>query len=192
VDEWMIISDNEKNIDFNELEYEFSLKSHADASLADYVLQFHGSIKLWDDEALDEISIGDISGYRINFHVLKVENLDFADLLEQISHEVAEFSRKAELTCEPGQDRCHCMVYVTEINIDPAFRNQGLGSSLLNRIPKMLDIHNCIIALKAFPISYDYAGRPSQNAIQQVKNFYSRQGFVPVGGEYMSKPCSSL
>lgn len=59
---------------------------------------------------------------------------------------------------------------VSEININPEYRSKWLGSDFLNRIPSMMDVQNCLIALKAFLISYDDYGKASSSQSIHMKS----------------------
>lgn len=53
-------------MDFSKPEYDFSLKPRLSIKLSCFIIEFHGFINTWDDDQLEHITIGDISGHRIN------------------------------------------------------------------------------------------------------------------------------
>ena len=181
------MSDQLANIDFSELEYEFSLKPHMDAALAEFIIRFSGFIECWDDDQLADIKIGEISGYRIDMKRANAKGPGYLAILEQVSPEIADFAEFMPIACGGEALLCEGLIYVNEISIDPRYRSMGLGSDLLNRIPQMMDVRHSLIALKAFPITYEYGKVSNPDAVRRVKRFYEKLGFDHVGGEYMSK-----
>ena len=51
----------------------------------------------------------------------------------------------------------------------------------------MMDVHNSMVALKAFPLMFKYDSVSTADEIGRVKHFYEKQDFKHVGGEYMAK-----
>jgi len=175
-----------KSIDFAELEYEFSLKPYQDDELGKRIITFNGFIEAWDDQQAIEKRIGDINGYRIDFREIQNNEPGPVEILEQISPEIADFSEFFLAAWGVNNKPCAGVIYVNEINISPDYRSLGLGSNLLNRIPQMMDVQDCLITLKAFPITYDYGKVSNPEAVRRVKKFYEKLGFEHVGGEYMA------
>lgn len=186
------------NIDFDDLEFEFTLRNHTDKSLASCVVEFSGQVKFWDEDLYEDRVIGNISGYRINLKRARNSGMDQDEMLEQISAEVADFAETIltkrtmldamfDNLMDESDRKCNYLIYVAEISIEPEFRCMGLGSTLLSKIPVMMDVSHSMIALKAFPINHEY-GTPSDLAeIARVKHFYEKQKFVHVGGDYMAR-----
>ncbi len=194
--------DNPTNNDTlqQEIEFEFSLKPDPDETLSQYVLNFEGSATVWDDEAAEDRTIGTMRGYRIDFASALHDGLDQVELLDSVSSELSDFASDVlkNETCylpEPNRDtgeekECEGLVYVSELSVDPAFRSRGVGSRLLQRIGAMLDVTNCLIALKAFPLA-DELGKPADPSyIAKVKHFYEKHGFKHSEGEFMVKDAS--
>ena len=50
-----------------------------------------------------------------------------------------------------------------------------------------MDVSNSMVALKAFPLMFEYASSSGTDEIERVKRFYEKQGFEHVGGEYMAR-----
>ncbi len=191
--------DNRKTvIDLDDLEFEFTLKSHSVVSLEPFVTLFSGHVQGWDENAGEDRVLGNISGSRINLKSARVRNQDQHRILEQLSAEIADFSativgnETIRLTLHDGvqcirDGSCNYLIYIAEISIEPEFRCMGLGSTLLSKIPVMMDVNNSMVALKAFPLQFKYGSSSSADEIKRVKRFYEKQGFEYVGGDYMVK-----
>ena len=185
-------------IDLDDLEFEFTLKSHSFVSLEPFVNMFSGYVRGWDENAGEDRNLGNISGFRINLKSARARKLDQHKILEQLSAEIAGFAetvignQSVLPTLYPGMQcvtecRCNYLIYIAEISIEPEFRCMGLGSTLLSKIPVMMDTDNSMVALKAFPLHFKYGSSSGSDEIQRVKRFYEKQGFEYVGGEYMVK-----
>ncbi|RUM79742.1 MAG: hypothetical protein DSZ14_03295, partial [Candidatus Thioglobus sp.] len=57
----------------------------------------------------------------------------------------------------------------------------------LKRLPEVLNIENCLIALKAFPIIQDPKEKRKETDIIKVRNFYKKMGFTHIGEDFMVK-----
>ncbi|MCG6887086.1 MAG: GNAT family N-acetyltransferase [Proteobacteria bacterium] len=182
---------------FNSLEFEFSLKPHDDKALGQYVLEFEGKAKHWDDELAEERTVGKIRGHRIDLSTAQYDQVSLHELLDSVSSELSDFAdavMKDDRCILPETENhlhqekeCKCLVYISELIIDPGFRSHGLGSSLLQRMGGMIDVTDCLIALKAFPLA-DELGKSAEPAyIARVKRFYERNGFQHTEGEFMVK-----
>lgn len=177
------------------IEYEFSLKP--DPLQEQYVLLFEGSARAWDEAAAEDKVVGEIRGHRIDLAAAAHDGIDQGELLESVSSELSDFSEQVmqeEVCFLPGaggadieQEECEGIVYISELKVDPASRGHGIGTALLKRMASIVDVNNCLIALKAFPLNE--AGEPTRDPamIDQVKHFYERLGFDRVEGEFMIK-----
>jgi GNAT superfamily N-acetyltransferase len=182
---------------FPGLDFEFSLKPHDDNTLAQYVLEFEGKAMQWDDELAEERAVGEIRGYRIDLSTAQYDQLDLNELLDSVSSELSDFANammKDDRCILPETENhiyeekeCKCLVYISELIVDPGFRSHGVGSTLLQRMGGMIDVTDCLIALKAFPLA-DELGKSADPAyIAKVKRFYERNGFKNTEGEFMIK-----
>ncbi|HID48670.1 MAG TPA: N-acetyltransferase [Chromatiales bacterium] len=181
----------------NSLEFEFSLKPHDDPALSQYVLEFAGKASRWDDELAEDRIVGEIRGYRIDLSSAIFDKLNLHELLDSVSSELSDFAGTVmkDDRCilpetenhEYEEKECKCLVYIGQLIVDPEFRGLGIGSSLLRLMGGMIDVTDCLIALKAFPLS-DELGKPAEPAyIAKVKQFYERNGFQHTEGEFMIK-----
>jgi ribosomal protein S18 acetylase RimI-like enzyme len=194
----MSSDNNAAPIDMDDLEFEFTLKNHSDASLEPFVILFSGYVRGWDENAGEDRNLGNIIGFRINLKSARAQKLEQHKLLEQLSAEIADFAETVmgdesvlstlypDMQCVI-EGRCNYLIYVAEISIEPEFRCMGLGSTLLSKIPVMMDVHESMVALKAFPLMFKYGSSSSADEVKRVKHFYEKQGFKHVGGEYMAK-----
>jgi GNAT superfamily N-acetyltransferase len=182
----------------SELEFEFSLRPGSDPELSPYVLEFTGKTMAWDDLAGIEKVVGEIRGYKFDLASAVVDGLNQADLLDSVCPEISDFSQTAfgDAGCHYLQEMadgshtrqsCSGLVYINEITVDPNYRGQRIGTALMSKIGQMVDVENCLIALKAFPLSEEYGRRVPDTEVERVKHFYERQGFSHIGGEYMVK-----
>lgn len=185
-------------INLDDLEFEFTLKSHSVESLEPFVILFSGHVSGWDENAGDDRILGNISGFRINLKSARAKGINPHRMLEQLSAEIADFSKTvmedeaALSTIYTGMQciaerQCNYLIYISEISIEPEFRCMGLGSTLISKIPVMMDVLNSMVALKAFPLHFKYGSSSSSGEIRRVKRFYEKQGFEYVGGDYMVK-----
>lgn len=178
-----------------EIDYEFSLKP--DPLQGQYVLLFEGRARIWDEAAGEDKIVGEIQGYRVDLATAAHDGVDQGELLESVSSELSDFSEHVlhqELCFLPGMDEaaaereeCEGIVYISELKVAPASRGQGIGTHLLRRMASMVDVHHCLIALKAFPLADGSEPVRAQAEIDQVKHFYERLGFDRVEGEFMIK-----
>lgn len=188
-----------------DLEYRFSLAESPDPDYGRFLISFKGNICWWDPEQGEERSLAVISGQRLALAEALDEGLDQGPLLDSISAELSEFSETVlrDSRCLlPGVERpsldaveCECLIYVAELRVDSKWRSHGLGTALLRHLGTMLDVNNCLIALKAFPLTDKFGAPVSQTDIQRVKGYYAKHDFVPAGGEFMVKDarlCESM
>jgi len=180
----------------DDIEYEFSLKPDTDETLGQYILHFHGWVQRWDDDALEERKIAEINGLRLDLATAHADGYRDDDLLELISSDVADFSDVVlhHQNCQVIKDlesdekiECGCLVFINEIKVDEHFRGHGLGTNLIRRIPSMIDVSDCLLALKAFPLKDEHDRPTDPDKIKRIKHFYEKLGFEHVGGEFMAK-----
>jgi len=181
------------------LEYEFSLSPNRLSGADSYVTSFKGSARGWDDEAGEERQAGSIRGQRIDLAAARGDGIDRVELLESISPEIADFAAQmldGDGHCPAGipleglstqGGLCDCLVYIESIEVEQELRGQQVGTELIRRCAELLDIHRCLIGLKAFPISNQPGVGRSDAEIQRVKHFYERLGFAHGAGEFMVK-----
>lgn len=180
----------------DDLDFEFSLKPNPDEELGQYVLGFWGKAIYWDDAGEDRV-VGEISGHRLDIALAVHDGFEPSLLFDSIVPEIADFAETVlrnkscilpeSADAEVPQADCECLVFISELKVDLSHRGQGLGSALLRRMGRMIDLTNCLIALKAFPLA-DELGKPAEpEEIARVKRFYERHNFIHAGGEFMIK-----
>lgn len=188
------------------IEYRFSLKPNPDPELGHYVMEFTGEAIYWDEELGEERVVAELEGYRLDLAGAIVDHLDQQQLLESVNPEISDFAEvvfngQGCRFIDPASgalDRnrpCDGLVYIHRILVDPAMRGQNIGTQLIRRIGEMLNVENCLIGLKAWPIAED--GVPVKDPLQvaRVKAFYQQLGFQPVAGDFMVKEggqCESM
>jgi GNAT superfamily N-acetyltransferase len=181
-----------------DLEYEFSLRPDADPDLGPYVIHFTGRALLWDDARGRDRTVAEMRGYRLDLAAAEYDGVNQAMLLDSVCYEISEFAETVfqDQGCHflhkvsgarDEKRECGGLVYINEITVDPGFRGSGIGTRLLSRLGQMIDVENCIIALKAFPLSDEYGREVPRKEIDLVKRFYERLGFVHAGGDFMVK-----
>jgi GNAT superfamily N-acetyltransferase len=179
-----------------DVEYQFTLKPDADETLGQYILHFYGWVECWDDEAMEERKIAEIDGIRLDLATAHADGYRDDDLLALISNDVADFSDVVlhHQNCQVAKDlesdekvECGCLIFINEIRVDENYRGHGLGSNLIRRLPSMIDVSDCLLALKAFPLTDEYGKHTEPEEIQRIKHFYEQLGFEHVGGEFMAK-----
>jgi len=189
----------------DDIEYRFSLAQDPDPELGRYLINFSGSTCRWDPDLDAERQLAEIRGQRLALAQAMDDGLDQRGLLDSVSAELSDFSdmvlrdERCLLPSVPSPElepqECECIVYVAELRVEEGWRGRGIGSALLGRLGEMLDITDCLIALKAFPLTDDYGGQVTDAEIGRVKGFYAKQGFEPAGGEFMVKDarlCESM
>ena len=181
------------------LDYEFSLSPNRLSGAESYVTTFRGTARGWDDDLGDERQAGSIRGQRIDLAAARHDGVDRVELLESISPEIADFATKmldGDGHCPLGMQLdgmdtvaglCDCLVYIESIEVEQELRGQHVGTELIRRCAELLDIHRCLIGLKAFPISNEPGSGRSDAEIERVKHFYERLGFAHGVGEFMVK-----
>lgn len=184
-----------------ELEFEFSLKPSTDPAFSHCLLDFNGKAIMWDDENGEEVTVGEISGHRLDLAVARASKVDFQDFLGSVSDQVSDLGKLVfdGGTCMLNADtaegiesrECDCLVYVEELLVDPAHRGQFIGTFLMRRMSESIDMENGLVALKAHPITGEgvaSAGKSyTAEEIAKVKHFYERLGFNHTIGDFMIK-----
>jgi GNAT superfamily N-acetyltransferase len=178
------------------LEYEFFLKPNSDEELGRYVIGFFGKAVHWNDSGAEH-TVGEISGHRIDLISAAHDGNDQSLLFDSVAPEISDFSETVLLNADcilpelaeaaAEQVECECLVFVSELKVAESQRGRGVGSALLKRMGSMIDLTNCLVALKAFPLSDDYGTAAHLDEIARVKKFYERHGFIHAGGEFMVK-----
>ncbi len=180
-----------------DIEIEFSLRPDPDEQLGQYVLHFEGTARTWDEERAADLGVAQIRGQRMDLASAQQDQIDPELLFQSVSPEIADFAEKvlADRACllpfsqidDIERIECACIVYIAELRVDPAHRGQGIGSGLLRRMGGIIDINDCLVALKAFPLAEEL-GRPAPpEDLARVEGFYTRHGFVHAGGHFMVK-----
>jgi GNAT superfamily N-acetyltransferase len=181
----------------DDFEYRFSLAQDPDPDLGRYLISFSGSICRWDPDRDTEQELAEIRGQRLALAAVLDDGLDQREVLDSISPELSDFSETVlrdercllPATAAPELEpvECECLVYVAELRVAEGWRGRGIGSALLGRLAGMLDLTDCLIALKAFPLMDDYGKQATPEEIRRVKGFYAKHGFVPTGSDFMVK-----
>jgi GNAT superfamily N-acetyltransferase len=178
------------------LEYEVSIRPNHESGLDPYIQDFSVVVKAWDDEEAETITIGKVTGHRIDLASARVDKIEFSELLESVSPQISDFREKVLQDDEcflpvhaanEQQERCECLVYIDEITVQPEYRGQQIGTQLFRHIGQMLNMENCLIGLFAFPIASQPGEKRSIIDINRVKNFYQKLGFLHAGHEFMVK-----
>jgi len=183
------------------LQCEFSLTPNQLSGWENYVISFKGIARGWDDDLGDDVKAGLIQGQRIDLAAAHYDQIDRAVLLESISPEIADFTKTvhdldgrcpSQLPVKSrGKDgRCPCLIYIEAIEVEQELRGQDIGTGLLRRFSEVVEVDNCLIGLKAFPLSRNYGEDRSKEAIERIKHFYERLGYVRGPQEYMLKDAS--
>ncbi|MGV6816877.1 MAG: GNAT family N-acetyltransferase [Thiotrichales bacterium] len=179
-----------------ELEYEFKIKPEARPELSEYVIAFSGIATTWDDDAGDDVEVARLHGHRIDLALVRHDELDIKELFESLYPDIMDFESTvfgndtcwlAKPDAQGNPVECQCLVYVDELVVDPAFRSQGIGTEMMKRMSQVIDLEDCRIGLKAFPISKDYGRERSKNEIEKVRAFYHKLGFVHAGKHFFEK-----
>ncbi len=180
-----------------DVEIEFSLRPDPDEELGQYVLHFEGTARAWDNEQGADLAIARIRGQRLDLATANHDRVDPQTLFQSVSPEIADFAENVlgDRTClipfdqTQGIERieCACIVYIAELRVEPGHRSQGIGSGLLRRMGAIIDINDCLIALKAFPLAEELGKPAPAEDLGRVERFYTRHGFVEAGNHFMVK-----
>jgi len=179
------------------VEIEFSIRHGDDESISQYVLEFEGRAQVWDDDEAEDRKIGFINGYRIDLSTAQYDDMDLHELFDSVSSELSDFASimmPDDQCILPGTEKspdeqreCDCIVYISQLVVDAEYRGRGLGSALLRRMGAMIDVTDCLIALKAFPLADELGKAAEADYIARVKRFYGKHGFRHAEGEFMIK-----
>jgi GNAT superfamily N-acetyltransferase len=180
-----------------DVEIEFSIRHSDDEQISQYVLEFEGRAHVWDDEEAEDVKIGYINGYRIDLSTAQYDNLDLRELFDSVSSELSDFAHtmmpddqcilpETENSLHDEKE-CECVVYISQLVIEPEYRSRGLGSALLRKMGAMIDVADCLIALKAFPLADELGMAAEAEYITKVKQFYRKHGFKHAQGDFMVK-----
>jgi GNAT superfamily N-acetyltransferase len=184
-----------------EVEFEFSLRPNDDPELGRYVIGFIGKAMTWDEAAGCERTIAEIRGHRLDLAGAEYDGVGKDLLLDSICPEISEFSQAVlhDQGCHfianladgrRGRQACSGLIYINELRVDDAFRGQQIGRQLIGKIGQMVDVKDCVIALKAFPLSKHLGQKVPLEQVHRLKRFYQRLGFSPAGDEFMVKPAN--
>jgi GNAT superfamily N-acetyltransferase len=189
-------SSEEDNL-LDDVEIEFSIKHSNDDAIAQYVLEFEGRAQAWDDEEAADVQVGTITGWRVDLSTAQYDQIDLRELFDSVSSELSDFYHAMmpddQCILPETENRlheekeCECLVYISQLVVDPAYRSRGLGSALLRKMGAMIDVTDCLVALKAFPLA-DELGKTAEAAdIARIKHFYRKHDFKHAEGEFMIK-----
>ena len=179
-----------------ELEYEFLIKPDINPELSHYVLEFSGMAMTWDDELGEDIRVATMRGHRIDLALARHDGVVIKDLFESLYPDILEFELTAfhEDTCwltEPGPKgdpvECKCLVYIDELIVNPEFRRKGIGTGMMKRMTEVVDLEDCLVGLKAFPLSNEYGRKRSPEELRRLRAFYHKLGFVHAGKHFYEK-----
>jgi len=186
-----------KQVLLSELEYEFSIRPSDMEGLGDILLGFKGKATLWDEEICEDCVVARIKGSRIDITLARKLFDDLEDLFDSISPEVAELGSHilSDNNCyvdsfskdESEEIPCSGLIYIDEIIVEAAYRNNNIGKEMLKRMSQVVDMNNALVALKAFPITDDKSNERSPELKRQLKNFYTKLGFHHSGEHFMVK-----
>lgn len=182
-----------------EVEFEFRVKPSIDPELSQYVLDFFGIATMWDDESGEDKVVGEISGNRIDIAQAKSDALDLDATIESISPDLSDFWHiiarhgacflDGEESRKEGKEReCAGLVFISRVKVEPDCRSCGIGTRLIQQMSQVIDLGDCLIALKAFPLAEEQYGESrSSEAIGKVRHFYEKLGFKPQQSDFMTK-----
>ncbi len=181
----------------NELEFEFSLKPSTLESFSHLMIDFEGQALIWDDELADDQVVAHVKGHRIDLATARTAFADFQQLFDSISPEISELGshiirdNNCFVECcsrdEDEKTACGSLLYIDELVVERAYRNRRIGTEMLKRMSQMLDMHRCLVALKAMPIIDKQGERRTPELKQQLTHFYRKLGFRHSGEHYMVK-----
>jgi GNAT superfamily N-acetyltransferase len=184
-----------------DIEFVFTLKPDPAPEIGHYVIAFEGQATAWDDGVGDDRPVGHIRGHRIDLVSALHDGVAQDALLESLTPEIADFAREvlsdgrcllpADVLAELAAEECDCLVYIAELWVEPGFRGNGVGTTLLRRLGATIDLGHCLVALKALPLREDHAQESTAAEVARVKRFYTQSGFAQVQGEYMVKDARS-
>ncbi|MDH5387602.1 MAG: GNAT family N-acetyltransferase [Gammaproteobacteria bacterium] len=181
----------------SDLEFEFSIKPSDLEEFSHFLLSFQGKAVTWDDESADEKVVGSIKGQRVDISLARKSFDDLQDLFDSISPEISDLGAHilSDNNCfleafskdEPEETPCGGLVYISELMVDPEYRNHSIGTEMMKRMSQIVDMNNTLVALKAVPIVDDKIEERTPELKNQLKRFYTKLGFRHSGEHYMVK-----
>lgn len=180
----------------SELEFEFSMKPSDAPEFSHFLVDFKGKAVAWDD-ATDDKVVAHLSGHRLDLASARKSFKDIQLLFDSISAEISDLGthiivdNNCYIECcsrdEVEKTPCGGLVYVDELIVDPAWRNQHVGSEMFRRMSEIVDMNKSLVALKAYPIADDDLAERTPELTKKLKHFYSKLGFRHSGEHYMVK-----
>ncbi len=178
-----------------ELEFEFSLKPSELESFSGFLIDFHGRAFVIDEHA-DMQEVARLNGHRLDLSIARQYFEQLQELLDCISAEMADLGHhilrdnQCFIECcsrnESERTPCGSLVFIGELWVEAAFRNQGIGQEMLKRMSQIIDLNQTLVALKAYPI-VDEQSTCTPELMQRLKGFYHRLGFRRSGEHFMVK-----
>lgn len=181
----------------SDLEFEFSLKPSDLEEFSNLLLEFRGQAVIWDDDTAEEKVVASIKGCRIDISLARKSFNDLQDLFDSISPEISDLGLHilSNNNCflesfskdETEETPCGGLVYISELMVEPEFRNHSIGTEMMKRMSQIVDMNNTLVALKAVPIVDDKIEQRTPELKNQLKRFYTKLGFRHSGEHYMVK-----
>jgi len=181
----------------SDLEFEFSLKPSDLEEFNQLLLSFQGRATIWDDEAAEEKVIARISGQRVDISLARKSFDNLQDLFDSISPEISDLGAHilSDNNCflesfskdETETTPCGGLVYISELVVEPEYRNHSIGTEMMKRMSQTVDMNNTLVALKAVPIIDEKTEERTPELKNQLKRFYTKLGFRHSGEHYMVK-----
>lgn len=181
----------------SDLEFEFSLKPSDMEEFSHLLIGFQGKAIFWDDDTAEEKVIASISGQRIDISQARKSFDNLQELFDSISPEISDLGAHilSDNNCflesfskdESEETPCGGLVYISELMVEPEYRNHGLGTEMMKRMSQIVDMNNALVALKAVPIVDEKTEQRTPELKNQLKRFYTKIGFRHSGEHYMVK-----
>lgn len=179
-----------------ELEFKFSINPSDMEEFSDLLLEFIGQAVIWDDDAEEKV-VATIRGQRLDISRARQSFDDLQELFDSISPEISDLGSHiiSNNNCfiesfskdEQEKTPCGSLVYISELMVEPEYRNHHIGTEMLKRMSQIIDMNKSLVALKAVPIIDDKIEERSPELKQQLKHFYTKLGFRHSGEDYMVK-----
>ena len=180
-----------------DLEFEFSLKPSDMEEFSQLLLGFQGKAIIWDDNTAEEKVVARISGQRVDISLARKSFDNLQDLFDSISPEISDLGAHilSDNNCflesfskdEAEETPCSGLVYISELIVEPEYRNHSIGTEMMKRMSQTVDMNNTLVALKAVPIVDEKTEERTPELKKQLKNFYTKIGFRHSGEHYMVK-----
>ena len=181
----------------SDLEFEFSLKPSDMEEFSHLLLEFKGQAIIWDEDAAEEKVVARIKGYRVDISIARKSFDNLQDLFDSISPEISDLGTHilSRNNCflesfskdETDETPCGGLVYISELMVEPEYRNHSIGTEMMKRMSQVVDMNNTLVALKAVPIVDKENEERTPELKKQLKNFYTKMGFRHSGEHYMIK-----